>query len=177
MYGIGITGGCHRLWAHKSFTASTPLKVLLMLWNSGANQGSIFHWSRDHRLHHKYSDTDLDPHDIKKGFFFSHVGWLLKNKSPELVEEGRKIDMSDLKNDPVVMFQKKHYLSLSMTMCFLIPSNSIFNYSNMFLDNRSSPCPCCFLYFNGNLYLDSQCYLVCEFSLSYVWLKTLEQEY
>ena len=48
----------------------------------GANQGSIFHWSRDHWLHHKFSDTDLDPHTIKRGFFFAHVGWLLLKKSP-----------------------------------------------------------------------------------------------
>lgn len=57
-----------------------------ILWNLGANQGSIFHWSRDHRLHHKFSDTDLDPHTISKGFFYSHVGWLLVKKSPKLVE-------------------------------------------------------------------------------------------
>lgn len=98
------------------------MRVLLMIMNSGANQGSIFHWSRDHRLHHKFSDTDLDPHDISKGFFFAHVGWLLVNKSPQLVEEGKRIDMTDLLNDPVVMFQKKHYLPLSVAVCFLLPS-------------------------------------------------------
>ena len=121
-FGLGITGGAHRLWAHKSYHASTPLRILLMLFNCGANQGSIYHWSRDHRLHHKFSDTDLDPHNIKLGFFHSHVGWLLIKKTPELVEEGRKIDMTDLKNDPVVMFQKKHYLPLSLIICFLLPS-------------------------------------------------------
>lgn len=52
----------------------------------GANQGSIFHWSRDHRLHHKYSDTELDPHTISKGFFFAHVGWLLVKKTPKMIE-------------------------------------------------------------------------------------------
>lgn len=85
MYCIGITAGSHRLWAHKSYSASTPLKVLLMLWSSGAHQGSIFHWSRDHRLHHKFSDTELDPHSISRGFFFSHIGWLLVKKNPKLV--------------------------------------------------------------------------------------------
>lgn len=95
-----------------------------MLFNCGANQGSIYHWSRDHRLHHKFSDTDLDPHNINQGFFYSHVGWLLVKKTPELKEEGRKIDMSDLKNDPVVMFQKKHYLPLSLIVCFLVPSKN-----------------------------------------------------
>lgn len=95
-YAMGITGGSHRLWAHKSYIASTPLKIFWMLLNSGANQGSIYHWSRDHRLHHKFSDTDLDPHTISKGWFFSHVGWLLVKKSPQIIAEGKKIDMSDL---------------------------------------------------------------------------------
>ena len=98
-FGLGITGGAHRLWSHKSYTASKALKIFLMLCNCGTNQGSIFHWSRDHRLHHKFSDSPLDPHNINQGFFFSHVGWLLVKKTPELVEEGKKIDMSDLKKD------------------------------------------------------------------------------
>lgn len=97
-----------------------------MLGNCGANQGSIFHWSRDHRLHHKFSDSPLDPHNINHGFFFSHAGWLLVKKTPELVEEGKKIDMSDLKKDEVVMFQKKYYLPLSLLMCFFIPSRYSF---------------------------------------------------
>lgn len=124
LYAVGITGGSHRLWAHKSYSASLPLRIFLMLLNSGANQGSIYHWSRDHRLHHKFSDTDLDPHSMKKGFFFAHVGWLLMKKDPRLVEEGRKIDMSDLSKDAVVMWQKKYYPYISVFMCFLFPSNS-----------------------------------------------------
>ncbi len=129
LYTIGITGGSHRLWAHKSYEASTFLKIVLMLLNSGikyiilgANQGSIYHWSRDHRLHHKFSDTELDPHTIKNGFFFAHIGWLLKKKSERLIEEGRKICMDDLKADKVVMFQKKYNKYLNILMCFLIPS-------------------------------------------------------
>ena len=99
-----------------------------MLMNSGKNniilgmfQGSIYHWSRDHRLHHKYSDTDLDPHTINKGFWYAHVGWLLVKKSPELVKAGKEIDISDLRKDPVVMFQKKYYFPLSIFMCFIVP--------------------------------------------------------
>ena len=55
--GNGITGGVHRLWAHRSYKASLPLRVWLMLCNSVANQGSIYHWARDHRVHHKHSDV------------------------------------------------------------------------------------------------------------------------
>lgn len=122
LYELGITGGCHRLWSHKSYQASTPLKIFLMILNSGAFQGSIFHWSRDHRLHHKFSDTELDPHTMAKGFFYAHCGWLLVKKDPRLVEEGKKIDMSDLMNDKVVMWQKKHYLPMGLLMCFIVPT-------------------------------------------------------
>jgi stearoyl-CoA desaturase (delta-9 desaturase) len=54
---LGITAGAHRLWAHRSYKASFPLRVVLMLANSIANQGSIWHWSRDHRVHHKHTEV------------------------------------------------------------------------------------------------------------------------
>lgn len=57
--GIGITVGVHRLWSHRSYEASFPARVFLMLCNSMANQGSIYHWSRDHRVHHKFSEVGI----------------------------------------------------------------------------------------------------------------------
>ena len=62
--GIGITGGIHRLWAHRSYKAHWTLRSVLMLLCSIANQGSIYHWVRDHRTHHKFSETDADPHNV-----------------------------------------------------------------------------------------------------------------
>ena len=47
--GLGITAGAHRLWSHRSYKASLPLRAFLMLCQSVANQGSIYHWARDHR--------------------------------------------------------------------------------------------------------------------------------
>ncbi|CAD8120513.1 unnamed protein product [Paramecium sonneborni] len=120
--GLGITGGAHRLWAHKSYKASWPIRVFLMFMNSNCFQGSIWHWSRDHRLHHKFSDTPLDPHNSQLGLFFSHCGWLLKKKSKELVDEGMKLDLSDLKADSVVMFQKRHYYKMAFLWAFIIPT-------------------------------------------------------
>ena len=78
-----------------------------MVFNSIANQGTIFHWARDHRLHHKYSDTAADPHDANRGFWFSHVGWLLVKKKKAVIAAGKTINVSDLLSDPVVMFQKR----------------------------------------------------------------------
>lgn len=70
-------------------------------------QNDIYEWSRDHRVHHKYSETDADPHNATRGFFFSHVGWLLVKKHPNVIKNGQKLDLSDLKNDRVVMFQRR----------------------------------------------------------------------
>lgn len=70
-------------------------------------QNSAFTWVRDHILHHKYSDTDADPHNASRGFFFSHIGWLLVKRHPLLLEKQRQIDVSDLRADKLIMFQYK----------------------------------------------------------------------
>ena len=44
-----------------------------MLTNCIAMEDSIYVWARDHRVHHKFSETPADPHDATRGFFFSHV--------------------------------------------------------------------------------------------------------
>lgn len=62
---------------------------------------------RDHRVHHKFSETEADPHNAKRGFFFSHVGWLMMKKNPAVIEKGNAIDMSDITSDPVVQFHLK----------------------------------------------------------------------
>lgn len=67
----------------------------------------LYVWVRDHRQHHKYSDTDADPHNANRGFFFSHVGWLMSRKHPKVKEYGQKMDMSDLEADKYIMFQKE----------------------------------------------------------------------
>jgi len=104
--GFGITCGAHRLWAHRSYVAEMPFRVVLMLLNTWANQGTIYHWSRDHRAHHKWTDTPADPHDTTRGFFYAHIGWLLLPKTEELKAKGKEIPCGDLLADPVVAFQK-----------------------------------------------------------------------
>lgn len=120
--GLGITAGCHRLWAHKAYKARLPLRILLAFLQTMAFQNHIYEWSRDHRVHHKYSETDADPHDSRRGFFFAHVGWLLVRKHPEVIRKGRTIGMEDLMRDPVVRFQRKYYLPLMVAICFVLPA-------------------------------------------------------
>ncbi|KAK6626532.1 hypothetical protein RUM44_009005 [Polyplax serrata] len=120
--GLGITAGAHRLWSHKSYKAKLPLRVFLMFCNTLAFQNCIWEWARDHRVHHKFSETDADPHNAKNGLFFSHIGWLLVKKHPDVKSKGKVIDFSDLEMDPVVAFQKKYYLIMMPLICFVMPT-------------------------------------------------------
>ena len=63
--GFGITGGAHRLWAHRSYKASFAYRFVVMLVNSCANQGTIFHWARDHRTHHRNVDEEVSGEPVK----------------------------------------------------------------------------------------------------------------
>ncbi len=119
---LGITAGAHRLWSHKSYEAAWPVRLVFMCANSAAHQGSIYHWVRDHRMHHRYTDTELDPHSIQYGFWYSHMGWLFFRKSEPLKQGARNIDMSDIEKDSIVMFQHRNYGILSNLFCFLLPT-------------------------------------------------------
>lgn len=120
--GMGITAGAHRLWCHRAYKAKWPLRLMLMFMNCIAFQNDLHEWVRDHRVHHKYSETDADPHNAVRGFFFSHMGWLLVRKHNDVREKGKLVDMSDILADPIVRFQMKFYLPLVGIFCFFIPS-------------------------------------------------------
>ncbi|KAH8250046.1 hypothetical protein KR026_004359 [Drosophila bipectinata] len=119
--GLGITAGVHRLWSHKAYKAKLPLRIFLMLCQSLAFQNSIWEWTRDHRVHHKFTDTHADPHNSRRGFFFAHMGWLMCKKHPDVTTKGKQISMEDIEQDPVVMFQKKYYFVVMPICCFVLP--------------------------------------------------------
>lgn len=111
---VGITAGAHRLWAHKCYKAKWPLRLILMFGQTMAFQNHIYEWVRDHRVHHKFTDTDADPHNSKRGFFFSHMGWLMVRKHVDVMDKGKTVDMSDLEQDSIVMWQKKYIKNFNL---------------------------------------------------------------
>ena len=104
--GFGITMGYHRLWSHRSFKAKPILQAILALAGASAIQGSCIWWSRYHRLHHYRSDTEDDPYGPQKGFWYSHILWIFENRN---INALKKIDISDLKSNPILKFQHNYY--------------------------------------------------------------------
>lgn len=107
---LGITAGYHRLWAHRAYEAALPLKILLMIGGTFAVQNSILFWASGHRTHHRHvDDVDHDPYSIKRGFWYAHLGWMIRDHSPS---EPDYKNAPDLLNDKLVMFQHKYYVPM-----------------------------------------------------------------
>ena len=67
MAGLGVTAGAHRLWSHSSYKAHWTVRLFLAFWFTVAGQNDIYEWCRDHRVHHKWSETHADPHNTNRG--------------------------------------------------------------------------------------------------------------
>lgn len=119
MTGMAITGGYHRLWSHNAYDAHWSLRLWYALWGAMALQNTILHWSSGHRVHHRHvDDVDLDPYSAKRGLWFSHMGWMLRNyKSGEVNFDNVK----NLMKDPIVMWQYKYYVPITLAMNLGVP--------------------------------------------------------
>ena len=109
--GLGVTLGFHRLLSHRSLEVPKWLEYFLVFCGTLSAQGSVIHWVGLHRMHHKYSDSDPDPHDSKKGFLWSHIGWMLhdiplKDDIPKYTK--------DISSDPVYKFFSKYFILIQV---------------------------------------------------------------
>ena len=76
-------------------------------------QNSALHWSADHRVHHKFVDqNDKDPYSAKKGFWYSHIGWMLRDYQGDKYADYS--NCRDLQKNKIVMWQHKYYLPLAL---------------------------------------------------------------
>ncbi len=116
--GMSITVGYHRLFSHKAFKASWPVKLFVLLFGAAAFENSALWWSSEHRKHHKHVDTDDDPYDISKGFFWAHMGWLMFKLKPATPMN----NVQDLKKDALILWQDKWVHAIAFFMSFILPA-------------------------------------------------------
>jgi stearoyl-CoA desaturase (delta-9 desaturase) len=117
--GVSITAGYHRLWAHRAYGAHWSVRSFFMLFGAMALQNSILIWGSQHRTHHRFvDDVDRDPYSARRGFWFSHMGWILRD-----YPSGRNdfTNAKDLERDPIVMFQHRWYFPLAIAMNVGLP--------------------------------------------------------
>lgn len=117
--GLAITAGYHRLWAHQTYKAHWTVRLVLMLFGAMALESSILAWTSGHRRHHRHiDDNQRDPYSAKRGFWFSHIGWMLRD-----YPSGKRDDSNipDVLRDPIAVFQDRHYVPLVLLMNIGVP--------------------------------------------------------
>lgn len=117
--GLGITVGYHRYFSHKSFEARSWVRWFLAFFGAAAFENSIMNWARDHRVHHRFVDSDKDPYSIQKGFFYAHMGWIIEDAPPI---NGSEAFARDLKSDFLVQFQDRYYMLIAVGVGFGLPT-------------------------------------------------------
>ena len=117
--GLSITVGYHRLFSHRSHNAKWPLVLFYSIFGAGSFQNSIIEWCSDHRRHHKMTDTEDDPYSASKGFWYSHIGWIL------LENENFTNDFSnvkDLQRSKIVMWQHRNVFLIGALSGLILPA-------------------------------------------------------
>jgi stearoyl-CoA desaturase (Delta-9 desaturase) len=78
-----VTAGYHRYFSHRTFKTSRFVQFLFALFACTAAQKGPLWWAAHHRRHHRFSDQEGDVHSPRRGFWWSHVGWITSRENDE----------------------------------------------------------------------------------------------
>lgn len=112
---FAVTGFYHRYFAHRTFKTSRFFQFIMAFGAmSGAQRGALW-WAYEHRKHHKLSDLEGDPHDSRRGFFYSHMGWIFDYNGATDYRQVR-----DLAKYPELVFLNKVWALPSLVLGFTV---------------------------------------------------------
>lgn len=124
--GFGVTIGFHRLFTHRSFATSAPVRFILGMLGSMALEGPLLKWVAQHRKHHQHSDEENDPHSphlhghgfwgMLRGLWHAHAGWLFDPDAPDLYRY-----VGDLQKDKTARVVSRLFL-LWVVLGFAVPA-------------------------------------------------------
>ena len=114
---FALSAGYHRLFSHRSYEAHPVMRFFLLVFGAAAFQNSALTWAADHRRHHRSTDTEFDPYNAQRGFWWSHVGWVL-HKTPPAEE---LYPVPDLQKQRLVVWQHRWYMTIGSVAGFLVP--------------------------------------------------------
>ena len=113
---MAITLGYHRLFAHRTFKAHPLVRLSLLFFGAATFEQSGLKWASQHRQHHRFTDTDQDPYNIKQGFWHAHMGWILMWKHKVNYD-----NVDDLQKSKPIMSQHRWYTMWSVTSGIVSP--------------------------------------------------------
>ena len=104
---FAVTGAYHRYFSHRTYKTSRWFQFFLAFLAQTSSQKGALWWAAHHRDHHKYSDLPWDVHSpIQKGFWYSHVLWLV-DRGTEVTDYKR---IKDFAKYPELVWLNKYWL-------------------------------------------------------------------
>jgi stearoyl-CoA desaturase (delta-9 desaturase) len=97
---LGVGLGWHRLLTHRSFKAPKWLEYVLSIFATMSMQDSPNKWIATHRIHHKFVETDKDPHSTRSGFLWAQIGGVVWGKAQDHDQATLQKYIPDLLKDP-----------------------------------------------------------------------------
>ena len=118
--GIGTGIGLHRYFTHHAFVCGPKLRAVLAILGGSAWQGPISQWVADHRRHHRFADTPLDPHSphwrneeppksVVGGLIHAHLGWMVLGDVSDPTRYA-----ADIINDPISNWASRLYWPIAV---------------------------------------------------------------
>ena len=111
----------HRYITHRTFKVNKILHKIFIIVSTLAYAGSSLAWASMHRIHHRASDTEKDPHSPDK-----YTWWQLLALSVDL--ENRQLELfncKDLLTDRLHLFCHKYYLHINALFIIVLGLISI----------------------------------------------------
>ena len=113
---MAITMGYHRLFAHKTFETNSLILFFLLFFGAATFEESALKWASQHRQHHRFTDTDQDPYNIKRGFWYAHMGWIVSWKHRVNYDS-----VNDLQKSKLILHQHAWYSVWSVVSGVILP--------------------------------------------------------
>ena len=118
---FAIGAGYHRYFSHRAYSTSRVFRFVIGVLAQSTAQKSILWWAAKHRHHHLHSDTEDDVHSpVRKGFLYSHVGWVFDRKHHDKTDLTK---VADLASAPELMLLHRFELAPAFALaalCFAI---------------------------------------------------------
>ena len=120
---LGVGLGWHRLLTHRSFAVPRWLEYFLTILGTMSIQDSPAKWVATHRMHHKFTEEEGDPHSTNRGFLWAQIGWILWGRAQDHNEATLRRYIPDLMKDPGHVLISRFYvlpIIASAVVLFLI---------------------------------------------------------
>ncbi|RMF25467.1 MAG: acyl-CoA desaturase [Cyanobacteria bacterium J083] len=118
---IGICLGYHRLLSHRSLRVPQWLEYILVTIGAFAMEGGPIFWVAGHRLHHAYTeDEEKDPYSASKGFWWSHILWLLYPRQKFFTYATYKKYAPDLNKHAYYRWLDRNFILLQIPLALLL---------------------------------------------------------